>query len=141
MTETSSAPDVSALEIPIDTWTQPFWDAAAQGRLELPRCADCKRFRWPPGPFCPDCQSQRTEWIAAGGARLYSFTILRGRPDSEPAPILVPGLVEFPEADGVRLPAAIVDTPLSALHIGADLNLGWSQAANARVPIFSVVGG
>ena len=130
MAETSSAPDISALEIPIDSWGQPFWDAAAEGRLELPRCAECKRFRWPPGPFCPHCLSQRTEWLASGPARLYSFTILPDR--------TVPGLIEFPAADGVRFPAAIVDTPLTALRIGADLSLGWSQAANAQVPVFKV---
>ena len=138
MSEISSAPDVSALEIPIDSWTQPFWDAAAEGRLELPRCADCERFRWPPGPFCPHCQSQRTEWMPAGTPRLYTFTILRGRPGDGPAPVLVPGLVEFPEADGVRIPAAIVDTPLSAIRIGSALTPGWSQAANAKVPVFKV---
>src|SRR5687768_17278203 len=126
MTEISSAPDVSALEIPIDSWTQPFWDGAADGKLLLPRCGDCQRFRWPPGPFCPHCQSQRTEWLPAPAPRLYSFTIVRGRPGGEPGPAIAPGLVEFPEADGVRFPAAIVDTPLSAIRIGADLTLGWS---------------
>ena len=39
MSEISTAPDVSGLEIPIDSWTQPFWDAAAEGKLLLPRSA------------------------------------------------------------------------------------------------------
>ena len=136
MTETSIAPNISGMDIPMDAWTQPFWDAAAVGRLLVPRCADCGCFRWPPGPFCPDCQSQRTDWVPAGPASLYTYTILRGR--EEGAAPVVPGLAEFPEAGGIRIPAAIVDTPLSTLRIGAALNLGWSQAANAQVPVFKI---
>jgi uncharacterized OB-fold protein len=136
MGEISSAPDISALEIPIDSWTQPVWDAAEEGNLLLPRCGECGRFRWPPGPFCRHCQAQRVDWVPAGLARIYSFTILRGRQEGEA--IHAPALVEFPEADGVRFPAAIVDTPLSAIRIGAELKLGWSAALNAKVPVFSV---
>lgn len=140
MSELSIAPDLSALEIPMDSWTQPFWDAAAQEHLLLPRCSACQRFRWPPGPFCPHCQSQLTEWVSAGPARIYSYTITPEPRASETDPqhYRVPALIEFPEADGIRLLAAIVNTPLAQIQIGALLQLGWAQAANAKVPIFSV---
>jgi uncharacterized OB-fold protein len=49
-------------------------------------------------------------------------------------------LIEFPDADGIRLLAAIVETRLAQIRIGAQVKLGWSQAANARVPVFSVLG-
>lgn len=141
MTELSIAPDLSALEIPMDTWTQPFWDASAHGQLLVPRCAACQHFRWPPGPFCPHCQSQLTEWLPAGNARIYSFTITPEPRTSaaDPQHYRVPALIEFPEADGIRILAAIVDTPIADIHIGAPLQLGWSQAANAKVPVFSVL--
>ena len=138
MSEITTAPDISALEIPIDSWTQPFWDAAAEGKLLLPQCTSCGRFRWPPGPFCRHCQAQEVAWVPSGPARIYSFTILHDRQD--PAKILVPALIEFPEADGIRFPAAIVDTPVSAVRIGAEVTPRWSQAANARVPVFRIVG-
>lgn len=138
MEEMPARPDLSTLDVPMDAWTQPFWDGAAQGKLLLPRCGKCRHFRWPPGPFCPHCQSQQTEWLAPGTARIYSFTVVRARAGADQPPMHVPALVEFPEADGVRLLAAIVDTPLSAIRIGAALNLEWSQAINAMVPVFSV---
>src|SRR5437868_5490484 len=115
MSDISSAPDVSALEIPMDAWTRPFWAGAEGGKLLLPRCAACHRFRWPPGPFCPHCQSQSIEWVASGIARIYSFTIVRARVDNGEPPLHVPALIEFPAAGGIRLPAAIVDTPLSKI--------------------------
>jgi uncharacterized OB-fold protein len=140
MSVVSIAPDVSALEVPMDAWTQPFWDGTAEKKLLLPRCSSCHRFRWPPGPFCPHCQSQLTDWVPAGVARLYSFTIVRDQraKDAAEPPPRVPALIEFPEADGVRLVAAIVNTPLENIRIGAEVTLGWSQAANASVPVFSI---
>src|SRR6202042_2548452 len=38
-----------------DAWTQPFWDAAAEGRLVAPRCTTCGTFVLPPQPFCFTC--------------------------------------------------------------------------------------
>jgi uncharacterized OB-fold protein len=142
MTETSSTPDVSALVVPMDVWTQPFWDAAARGELKLVRCADCRRYRWPPGPFCPYCQSQSTEWTASGPAVIYSFTVLpeRGGPDGQPARIHAPALVEFPQADGVRFLAAVIDAPIDQIAIGAELELSWSSAENAKIPVFRLAG-
>lgn len=137
MSETSRAPDLSGLEVPMDQWTQPFWDAADVGELKLPHCGECRRFRWPPGPFCPHCRSQAVAWAPSGPAQIYSYTVTSSRVGDESASY-VPALVEFPQADGVRVLAAIVDTPLSAVRIGAELSLGWSQAASARVPVFRV---
>jgi uncharacterized OB-fold protein len=138
MSDVSCAPDVSALEIPIDAWTQPFWDGTARGALLVPCCTACGHFRWPPGPFCPYCQSQETHWAPAGSARIYSFTIVPDREAKDQPRFHVPALIEFPAADGIRFPAAIVDTPLSKIRIGADVRIGWSQAANARLPVFRV---
>lgn len=138
MTEFTTAPDLSSLEIPIDSWTQPFWDAAADAKLLLPRCADCQHFRWPPGPFCPQCQSQHTDWVSPGTARVFSYTVLRPKQNDQQTALHVPALIEFSEARGVRLLGAIVGTPLSAIHIGAELVLAWSPAANAKVPVFAI---
>jgi uncharacterized OB-fold protein len=138
MPEISIEPDLRSVEIPMDSWTQPFWDGTAEGKLLAPRCSACHRFRWPPGPFCPHCQSQLTEWIAAGEARIYSFTIVHNRQPDGTLQVCVPALIEFPETDGIRLLAAIVNTPVSVIQIGANAVLGWSQAANARIPVFSI---
>lgn len=139
MSEVTTAPDIGALEIPTDAWTQPFWDAAAKRDLLLPRCGDCGRFRWPPGPFCPACQSQSVQWVAPGAARIYSYTVLR-EPAGEdrPARLIAPALVEFAGADNVRLLAAIVDTALDDIRVGAKLALQWTAAGDTAVPVFRV---
>ncbi len=136
----SSTPDISAFPLPIDQWTQPFWDAAARQELVLPRCAACQTWRWPPTPFCPKCRSQELEWQPAGPARLYSYSIIRqlGPTPDDPLRIVVPGLVEFPEAGAMRIVAAIVDSPLEAIRIGAALTVGWTPKEATNVPVFSI---
>jgi uncharacterized OB-fold protein len=139
MTVLSSPPSVGELEIPIDKWTEPFWDATAEHRLSVPQCAVCGTFRWPPGPFCPTCQSQELTWVPAGTPRLYSYTIIKAKQPDGGERMLVPALVEFPEAGGVRLLAAIVGAAREDLRIGAALAPDWVTAANAEVPTFTLL--
>jgi hypothetical protein len=78
--------------------------------------------------------------MPSGQAHLYSFTIVPapGNRTSKAGNWLVPGLVEFPDSGGIRIPAAIVDSPLASICIGAPLALRWADAANVVVPVFEV---
>lgn len=136
----SSAPDIAQVPLPIDQWTQPFWDAAARRELVIPRCTDCQTWRWPPSPFCPTCRSQELDWMPAGPARLYSYTIVRrpGPSPEDPMRIIVPGLVEFPEAGGMRFVAPIVDSEIDRIEIGVPLAIGWMPKEETNVPVFSL---
>jgi uncharacterized OB-fold protein len=134
----SLTPDLSTLDIPWDAWSKPFWDAAAERTLLMPRCGDCGTFRWPAGPFCPNCRSQAVEWTAPGRGRIYSFTVLpvRGaQPDAAPQ-VRIPALVEFDDAPGVRLVSALIEAPVERVAIGAPVEVDWIPAANAAVPVF-----
>ena len=136
----STAPDIAELPLPMDRWTQPFWEAAARKRLVLPCCGDCRAWRWPPMPFCPKCRSQALDWLPAGPARIYSYTILH-QPDPPPertVRLIVPALVEFSDAGGVRLVAPIVDSPVSELAIGKALTLRWAPKDQTNVPVFTL---
>src|SRR3954470_14247627 len=107
MSEISITPDYSALEIPMDAWTEPFWAAGAEGRLLMPRCGECGTFRWPAGPFCPSCRSQAVEWVPPGQARIYSYIVLAvPAGEGEPPRRRIPALVAFDDAPGVRLVSA-----------------------------------
>lgn len=138
MQNVSSARDLSKLEISMDVWTEPFWRAAEDGRLELPRCGDCKLYRWTPGPFCSRCHAQSVQWMPAGPGRIFSYTIVPGTPerDGDEAPAYVPALISFPEAGDMRMLASLVDAPLAAIRIDAEVEVAWSDAANTKVPVF-----
>lgn len=130
--------DCEAIEVPMDAWSEPFWAAAAEHRLLVPRCGNCGLFRWPPGPFCPDCHSQKVDWAEPGEGRVYTFTLVPkpAREDGQPASITAPALIEFADAPGLRLMSTIVGAPVEAIRIGAPVQVDWIAAANATVPIF-----
>jgi uncharacterized OB-fold protein len=136
----SAAPDIAPIPLPIDRWTQPFWNACANHELVMPRCGTCRAWRWPPTPFCPKCRSQAIDWLPAGPPRLYSYTVVRqpGPTPEDPLRLVVPGLVEFPQAGGMRFVAAIVDSEVADISIGAPLTFGWTRKDGTNVPVFSL---
>lgn len=51
----------------------PFWDGVREGRIVMQCCSACGYLRWPPGPRCPECLSDATEWKeTAPAGRLVS---------------------------------------------------------------------
>lgn len=56
--------------------TKPYWDACKQHKLVLPRCKDCGQFHFYPRALCPNCFSDKLEWVQVSGkGKLYSFVI------------------------------------------------------------------
>lgn len=136
----SQAPPTTYFHLATDRWSEPFWAAAAEHRLVIPRCADCGRFQMPPSPFCPSCQSQAQDWVAVSGeGAIYSFTLITNPPFPEAAAHVpyVPALVELDGAPGVRLVSAIVDAPLEEIAIGSPVTLVWQDLPdNVALPRF-----
>lgn len=97
----------------------------------------------PPTPFCPHCHSQAIDWVQHDGAGiLYSYTIvdraiMAGMENALP---YVPAIVEFPDADGVRLITNMVGCEIGQLRIGQPVQLVWIEAAEGCVlPAFSII--
>ncbi len=134
----SITPLFAELDVAMDAWSEPFWQAGGEGRTIMPKCGACGTFRWPAGPFCFVCRSQEVEWADAGKARIYSYTILPAPGADKDAPLLyrVPVVVEFADAPGVRLVSVLVDAPLDGIAIDAAVTIDWLPAANAVVPVF-----
>ncbi|HZP27506.1 MAG TPA: OB-fold domain-containing protein [Acidimicrobiia bacterium] len=111
-----------------DSWTLPFWEAAAEHRLVVPRCTRCGTFRMPPSPFCWNCQHQDVEWLETPGrGTVYSFTVVWHPllPDLGDAVPYVPAVVTLPDAGGVRLVGGMVGVRPSEVRIGLEVELVW----------------
>ena len=62
----------------IDPGTKPFWDAARQHRLSIPRCNSCGQHHFYPRELCPHCHSADLEWTdVSGKGEIYTFTVAR----------------------------------------------------------------
>ena len=51
----------------MDRDSRPWWQALAEHRLLLPRCAACGAWRWPPREMCGRCGSFEWTWEPASG--------------------------------------------------------------------------
>src|SRR5262245_4725993 len=40
-----------------------FYEYLTAGRLVTTACRDCRRLDWPPRGFCPECTSDRFDWV------------------------------------------------------------------------------
>jgi uncharacterized protein len=121
----------SVRPLPLPDWdTQPYWDAARGHRLEMPRCADCGRFCFPPRARCPSCLSTDLQWTElTGRGSVYSFTIvcvpmLRG---FEP-PYAV-AQIELDDQPGLRMIANIVECDPNDIRIGMPVALAFEDVA------------
>lgn len=97
---------------------EPFWAAAAEGRLVLPVCVSRNRHFWPPSPFSPFLTGGDVAWRDADPTGLLVSMVTYHRAFQRPLKERVPyaiGLVEL--ADGVRLLAHVplqgTDDPLT----------------------------
>ncbi|MBV8952192.1 MAG: Zn-ribbon domain-containing OB-fold protein [Actinobacteria bacterium] len=135
------APPAELAVLTPDSWTQPFWVAAAEHRLVVPRCTNCGTFRMPPSPFCHVCQAQGIEWVEqAGDGRVYSYTVIHHAvvPLMRDALPYVVVVVELPDAGGVRLVSNLVDCDPSTVEIGMPVRLVWDDVADdVAVPRFT----
>lgn len=67
----------------VNTWAQPFWDAARNERLIIQRCRSCERHVFYPRIACPYCASEALDWVEASGkGTIYSFTVVESNAPS-----------------------------------------------------------
>ncbi len=110
--------------------TLAWWQAAAEHRLLVQRCADCGRTRMPPGPLCPTCRSFNRDWQeVAGRGTVYSYTIvhrayLPSLADRVPYVVIV---VELAGAGGARLVSNLVDSVPAAVRVGLAVEVVWED--------------
>jgi uncharacterized OB-fold protein len=57
--------------------TEPFWAAARNKRLVVPRCPSCRSTWFPPTAMCPSCGTADCEWVeASGDGTVFSFVVV-----------------------------------------------------------------
>ncbi|MEZ0091539.1 Zn-ribbon domain-containing OB-fold protein [Streptacidiphilus sp. EB129] len=110
----------------IDDFSRAYWDAAAQGRLLLRRCAACGRAHHYPREFCPHCWSEDVSWERASGlATLYTWSVVYAN-DLPPFRDRLPYVAAVVElAEGPRMMSTVVDCDPETLCIGMALHVSF----------------
>ena len=118
---------------PLYPESEPFWQAAAEGRLLLKRGADCGAYHWYPRVICPHCGSDRTEWTPSPGTgTIYTVSVTR-----RAGPVVFAiGYVSLDE--GVTMLTNFADCDLDALRIGQRVRVVFKPTdGGPPVPMFT----
>lgn len=117
---------------PVNPETKPFWDAAAEGKLLIKKCASCGELHYYPRAGCPFCFSDRTEWqTASGRGTIYSYSVTRRAP--------VPYAIAYVTLEeGVTMMTNIVDCDFDSIRIGQKVRVVFKPSdGGPPVPMFT----
>lgn len=113
-----------------DVLLEPYWDAAAKGKLLIKHCKACGKNHYYPRQICPHCFSDQTEWLETKGeGTIYSWSVeRRAKPPYSIAYVTLP--------EGVTILTTIVDCDLDKLAIGQKVKLGFTKYEGKPAPVF-----
>jgi uncharacterized OB-fold protein len=112
-----------------------FWDNAAQQKLTIQRCQDCRAWVWTPRPSCNECGSEKIAWTPMSGAgEVYSFTVIRqvvGRAASKSFEPDIPYVIAWVDLqEGPRLITNIVGCPVEDVKLGMKVIVQFDKASD-----------
>jgi uncharacterized OB-fold protein len=136
MNETETRPQLAPRKIGapvVNVESQPFWDAAAEGRFLIKRCTACGKAHWYPRTYCPFCASGETVWEPSPGEGvIYTYSVMYRSPTG---PYAI-GYVTLDEGPAVL--TNFVDCGIEALKIGARVRVRFQPTEGGPpVPVFT----
>ena len=115
---------------PLTAESQPFYDAAREGRFLLRRCGGCGKTHWYPRAVCPHCFGETAWEEASGRGRIYSYSVMR-RAD----PVYCIAYVTLDE--GPTMLTNIVGADFDAIAVGQEVEVAWTPSKSGiPVPCF-----
>lgn len=115
----------------------PFWAALAEERVVAQRCRSCRGWQWGPEWICHRCFSDDLDFEPLEtAARIYSYERVWHPVHpalAEQGPYLVV-LVEFPDADGIRMVGNLLGDPEQTVDIGAEVEPVFEHHPDGQPP-------
>jgi uncharacterized OB-fold protein len=117
----------------VNVESQPFWDAATEGRFLIKRCNACGKPHWYPRTLCPYCFSADTVWEESPGEGvIYTYSIMHRSPTG-PYVIAYVNLNEGP-----AVLTNLVDVDPKTLAIGQKVKVKFQPTEGGPpVPVFA----
>ena len=115
---------------------EPFWAAAAEGRLLIRRCGSCGDAHYYPRAICPYCFSSDTAWQASKGeGEVYSVSVMRRGANATYA------LAYVTLDEGPSMLTNITGCDFDALRIGQRVAVRFVPTEGGPpVPMFTPIG-
>jgi len=115
--------------------TQPFWDAALEGRLVAPKCTKCETVVLPPQPRCFECQNDSFEYTdLPGTGQIFSYTVVR-HPLSPKLKDVVPYVgavvtLDGTQGAGARMILNVIDCDPETVRIGDPIRVVFDRVSD-----------
>lgn len=136
---------MSSSELPMpasNADSEPYWQAAREGKLVLQQCVACGLKRFLPRHLCPVCWSDQTQWVeATGRGTIHTVTTVRRAPSQafrEKVPYVV-ALIDLEE--GPRMMSNIVGPNAGEAHIGQAVEVTFETRVGGAIPQFKIAEG
>ena len=120
--------------VPEPSWlSEPFWEAAAGGRLVVQRCDDCGAYVFRPEFACTTCFSERLTWTeATGRGTVHSYsTVWRAAFPELEAPYVV---VSVEMAEGWYMMSNLVGCTLDDVRIDLPVRVRFVEYDRRHLP-------
>jgi uncharacterized OB-fold protein len=122
----------------IEAESQPFWDAARDGRFLFCRCNVCGEAFHYPRPFCPTCWSEDVSWEEASGRGTlytYSTVFVNDLPPFKDRLPYVAAAVDLEE--GPRILTNLVECEPEELEVGMAVEVAFRELTpEITAPVF-----
>jgi uncharacterized OB-fold protein len=110
-----------------------YWQQAANGKLVIQKCSDCKQAQFYPRVLCTHCGGQSLEWVESSGrATLFTFAIVHiaPHPGFRGDVPYISAMVEL--EDGVKMPSQVIgiEPDPEHIHIGMPLQVVFEQVTD-----------
>jgi hypothetical protein len=118
---------------------KPFWAAAAERRLVLPRCPRCGTLHFPAVDICSRCLTDApAEWIEASGRGVvFSFVVMHQVYHPAFTDQVPYAVVDIQLEEGPRMISRLVDVKLTDIHVGMPVQVTFVFMSDAiHVPMF-----
>ncbi len=125
----------------IDHDSAPYWDAAREGRLDIPLCNACGKHHFYPRAICPHCYSSDLKFdTVSGRGTVHTYTIARrpaGPAYSDEVPYVV-ALIDLEE--GPRMMSRIETDDPESVRIDAPVEVTFFKATDeVTLPFFKLI--
>jgi uncharacterized protein len=129
-------PPLTFFELQPTPLTQPFWEAARDGKLLVQHCRSCAKKFFRPEIACPHCRARDWEWVESNGRGvLYSFSVMHRSPSPAFKAPFIFAAIEMNE--GWSMFANLVGLELDEAEIGMALEVCFHAVSDKlTVPLF-----
>ena len=119
--------------------SEPFWKAAAEHRLVVPRANDGGSFFFPPERYVPGTTDTDWQYVeSTGRGTVYTYSIVHRPMSPDFSAPYVLAVVDLDE--GWHMMTNVVDCALEDLRVGLPVEVAFLDIDGGALPVFRPIG-